>query len=82
MFDKLREKLGTPPTAEDDVSADDHTARTRETGGADHDDGDSATTTGTGENEEFVGRVSGLIEGDAGWSGAEARAVGSPERNP
>jgi hypothetical protein len=82
MFDRLREKLGTPPTAEPDVEGDDHTARTRETGGADHDDGDSATTTGTGENEEFVGRVSGQIEGDAGWSGAEARAQGTAERNP
>jgi hypothetical protein len=79
VFDKLREKLGVPPTAEADVESDDATARTRETGGADHDGGDSATTTGTGENEEFVGRVSGQIDGDAGWSGAEARAQGTPD---
>ncbi|MCO1655453.1 hypothetical protein [Pseudonocardia humida] len=81
MFDRMRQKLGLLPTAED-VSADDHTARTRETGGADHDDADSATTTGTGTNEEFVGRVAGQTEGDAGWSGAEARAEGTAERNP
>jgi hypothetical protein len=66
--------------SESDVDADAKTARSRETGG-DPDRGkhevhpDAAeTTTGTGENEEFVGRVSGVDETSAGETGAEARA--------
>jgi hypothetical protein len=74
MFDKLREKLGHPATAEDDVEPDPATARTRETGGGPGDGEDQATTTGTGENEDFVGRVSGQDAGDDRESGAEARA--------
>jgi hypothetical protein len=81
MLDGLRRKLGLLPTAEEDVRADTATARTRETGGADRDDADSATTTGTGTSEEFVGRVAGQDEGAAGWSGAEARAEGQPRRD-
>lgn len=74
MFDKLRESLGRPDTAEDDVRPDPGVARSRETGGGPGDDHDRATTTGTGENEEFVGRVAGQDEGDDRESGAEARA--------
>jgi len=73
MFDKLREKLGHPATAED-VESDPAVARTRETGGGPGADEDEATTTGAGENEEFVGRVSGQDAGDDRESGAEARA--------
>jgi hypothetical protein len=76
MFDKLRTLFGRPATAEDDVEPDTAVARTRETGGEPGDGGDRATTTGTGANEEFVGRVSGQDEGDVGESGAEARARG------
>lgn len=65
-----------PATAEDDVEPDSAVARTRETGGGPGDDGDEATTTGTGKNEEFVGRVAGQDEGDDRESGAEARAGG------
>jgi len=74
MLDELREKLGHPRTAEDDVEADPAVARTRETGGELTDDGDQACTTGTGASEEFVGRVAGQDEGDDRESGAEARA--------
>lgn len=42
-----------------------------------HDDGDGATTTGTGPSEEFVGRVAGDDGGEDRESGAEARAPGS-----
>lgn len=59
---------------EDDVDTDDALANARDTGGAAKDEGDSATTTGTGASEEFVGRVAGQDEGYAGETGAEARA--------
>ena len=74
MFEKLRALFDRPTTAEDDVAPDTTVARTRETGGGQGDDADEATTTGTGENEEFVGRVAGQDEGDDRESGAEARA--------
>jgi hypothetical protein len=74
MLDKLREAVGRPATAEDDVESDPAVARTRETGGGSGDDEDQATTTGTGTSEEFVGRVSGQDAGDDRESGAEARA--------
>lgn len=72
MFDRIRSFLGRPQPAED-VSPDANTARTREEGGADRDDADSAATTGTGASEEFVGRVGGQDEGFAGETGAEVR---------
>jgi hypothetical protein len=71
-------------SSEPDVAADPHLARTREAGGVDpdrkghaHDDDadpDGPSTTGTDENEEFVGRVAGQDAGYAGETGAEARA--------
>lgn len=64
-------------TSEPDVERDPNVARSRETGGrpgADRDTGDAATTTGTGENEQFVGRVAGQDDGFAGETGAEARS--------
>jgi hypothetical protein len=74
MFDKLRDLVRRPATAEDDVEPDPNLVRTRETGGGSGDDADEASTTGTGTNEEFVGRVSGQDAGDDRESGAEARA--------
>ena len=74
MFQRLRELLGRPRTAEADVEADPAVARSREIGGDPRDDADSASTSGTGTNGEFVGRVSGQDEGAVGESGAEARA--------
>lgn len=59
---------------EDDVDTDDKLANSRATGGDAKDGGDSATTTGTGDSEEFVGRVAGQDEGYAGETGAEARS--------
>jgi hypothetical protein len=74
-------------TSEPDVEADQHVARTRETGGvsdehpADRAEGDAPGTTGTGDAEEFVGRVAGRDLGYAGQTGAEARAEAG-EVNP
>jgi hypothetical protein len=74
-------------SAEPDVAADPHLAQTRETGGMDPDrkqrpddsraDPDGPSTTGTDENEEFVGRVAGQDAGYTGETGAEARAAES-----
>ena len=64
---------------EDDVDTDDKLANSRATGGDEKDGGDSATTTGTGGSEEFVGRAAGQDEGYAGETGAEARS--EAERN-
>lgn len=63
-------------SSEPDVATDPHLARTREVGG-DRDREqrpDGPSTTGTDENEEFVGRVAGQDAGYAGETGAEARA--------
>jgi hypothetical protein len=59
---------------EDDVDTDEKLANARPTGGDPKQDGDSGSTTGTGEAEEFVGRVAGRDEGYAGETGAEARS--------
>ena len=61
---------------EPDTERDHNVARTRSTGGdPDLDRGDTAATTGPGENETFVGRVAGNDDvGAAGETGAEARA--------
>lgn len=56
---------------EADAPADETTAMTRATGG--NADRGTPTTTGTGINEEFVGRVAG-DDTTAGETGAERRA--------
>jgi hypothetical protein len=72
-------------SSEPDVEADPNVARTRETGGVDgarndgarndgHGSDDGPSTTGTDENETFVGRVAGQDAGYSGETGAEARA--------
>ncbi|HZG91253.1 MAG TPA: hypothetical protein VEZ42_13665 [Pseudonocardia sp.] len=81
-------------TSEPDVGPDDHLARTRETGGvepnredgsaqraadSERSDPDGGGTTGTDENEEFVGRVAGQDAGYAGETGAEARSEAARE---
>jgi len=62
---------------ERDAPSDPTTAMTRSTGG----DPDSSTpgTTGTGTNDEFVGRVSG-DDSETGPSGAEQRAQSETPR--
>lgn len=72
----LRRLLDTvKPTKESDVATDPAVANARPTGGdPEASGGDSASTTGPGENEKFVGRASGQDEGYAGQTGAEARA--------
>jgi hypothetical protein len=55
---------------ENDAPSDSDTAMTRATGG---DDSGTPTTTGTGRNEEFVGRVSG-DDATTEETGAERRA--------
>lgn len=63
------------PGAESDVPADEHVARSRDTGGVpDQDASDQASTTGTTPNEEFVGRVAGQDASFDEETGAEARA--------
>ena len=68
-----------PRPGEEDVGRDDGEALSRATGGVDSDTDDAAGTTGTGESEEFVGRVSGQDEGYAGETGAERRQAAAEE---
>ena len=66
-------------TSEPDIEPTRTVAGARETGGvpdghpADSTEGDAPGTTGTDENEEFVGRAAGRDLGYAGETGAEAR---------
>ena len=62
-----------PRPGEEDVDRDDAQALSRATGGGDSDALDARSTTGTGESEEFVGRVAGQDVGYAGETGAERR---------
>ena len=64
-----------PRPGEDDVERDEAVALTRATGGGPSDEPDAGSTTGTGESEDFVGRVAGQDVGYAGETGAERRAV-------
>ncbi len=68
-------------TSEPDVEVDPQVARSREAGGVESDvndrtdaERDGPSTTGTAENEQFVGRVAGDDAGYTGETGAEARA--------
>ncbi len=73
MLDRIKEKLGIRKTVED-VEPDPNIARTRRTGGGDTENGDSASTTGTGRSDEFVGEIAGQDAGADEESGAERRA--------
>jgi hypothetical protein len=64
---------GDPRPSEEDVDPDDGQALSRVTGGGESDAPDARSTTGTGESEEFVGRVAGQDVGYAGETGAERR---------
>lgn len=73
MLDRIKDKLGIRDTVED-VEPDPNVARTRRTGGADTEEGDSASTTGTGQSDEFVGEIAGQDPGFDEETGAEKRA--------
>ena len=62
-----------PRPGEDDVGRDDAQALSRATGGGVSEEPDATSTTGTGESDEFVGRVAGQDVGYAGETGAERR---------
>ena len=64
-----------PRPHEEDVDPDDAQALSRATGGGDSDAPDAPSTTGTGESDTFVGRVSGQDVGYAEKTGAERRAA-------
>jgi hypothetical protein len=68
-----------PRPGEDDVDRDDAQALSRATGGGDSNAPDADSTTGSGENDSFVGRVSGQDAGYAGETGAERRAAEQPD---
>ena len=61
---------------ESDTATDEHVAGSRATGGLDEQQDDQASTTGTSETPEFVGRIAGDDVGYAGETGAERRAEG------
>ena len=68
------------PYSEDDVPADSAIAESRATGGdPDADGSDARSTTGTGESDEFVGRVAGADDGYEGETGAERRQQAAKE---
>ncbi len=75
--------MATPrpkPHSESDVPADSAVAESRDTGGnPDAEEPDSLGTTGTGDSDEFVGRVAGQDVGYAGETGAERRAEATRE---
>jgi hypothetical protein len=61
--------------SESDIENDPRVAGARETGGGPSDgESDTHSSTGTSENETYVGRVAGQDTADAGETGAEARA--------
>ena len=66
---------GDPRPQEEDVDPDDAEALSRATGGGPSDEPDAASTTGTGDSGEFVGRVAGQDVGYAEETGAERRAA-------
>jgi hypothetical protein len=66
---------------QDDIGTDPALANSRPIGGDPTQREDSGTTTGTGENEEFVGRIAGQDLGYEEETGAEARSQGG-SRSP
>lgn len=75
LLERLRARRAAGTDGEADVAPDLHVARTRATGGRATNRADSATTTGTGRNATFVGRVAGDDLGASGDTGAERRAL-------
>jgi hypothetical protein len=68
---------------EDDVARDPQVASSRATGGTEMvNDADQASTTGTSNTPEYVGRIAGDDVGYAGETGAERRAEASRGGEP
>jgi hypothetical protein len=60
---------------ESDIPADPHVANSRQAGGRrSNDEADTHSSTGTSENDTYVGRVAGQDPGFEAETGAEARA--------
>lgn len=74
FFQSLMPSGRPAPKPESDAPGDSAVAGTRATGGDPDRSGTDASTTGPGENDTFVGRVSGQDEGYAGETGAERRS--------
>lgn len=81
-WDRMLPDREDQPRAESDVAADPAVARSRAHGGPESppDATDATTTTGTSENDLFVGRVAGQDAGYAEETGAEARSSANPSR--
>jgi hypothetical protein len=71
--------MNDPRPGEDDVDQDDAQALSRATGGGLSGEPDAASTTGTGESGEFVGRVAGQDVGYVEETGAERREAAQRE---
>lgn len=68
------------PQSEADVPADSAVVESRDRGGnAAAEDPDALSTTGTGDTDEFVGRVAGDDLGYSGETGAERRQAAPEE---
>ena len=79
---RTRETGGATDDRRTDPSGNTDPSGTTDTSGnTDHTEVDAPGTSGTGEAEEFVGRVAGRDLGYAGETGAEARAQAG-ETNP
>jgi hypothetical protein len=79
LFERRRARRAVGADREPDVAVDPQVAGSRATGGGAGDGADSATTTGTGRSETFVGRVAGEDLGYIGDTGAERRASAGRE---
>src|ERR671931_583266 len=79
LFERRRARRAIGAGREADVAVDPQVAGSRATGGGAGDGADSATTTGTGRSETFVGRVAGDDLGYVGDTGAERRACAGRE---
>jgi hypothetical protein len=75
LIDKLRDTFRARSAAERDAPAEQGEPVSRETGGgSDVSTQDTNSSTGTTENETFVGRASGDEAGDVGESGSDRRS--------
>lgn len=81
LWSRLLARRRARGLGESDAPADLGVAASRPVGGDAEARGDASSTTGSGRNEEFVGRVAGQDVGYAGCTGAEARAEAAAREN-